>query len=187
MKVYVFLADGFEESEAIVLIDLFRRVELKTFLVDCDQASASGFVRSARDIVIKTDLPLKAVKTTDLQATDLIFLPGGQPGTKNLLANEGIHSLLKAHEAQKGLIAAICAAPLILDHLGFLVERQATCHFSVKDQMTNTKTLTQEKVIFDRAIFTSRGMGTSLDLGFRLISHLLGDEKREQIQRAIAF
>jgi 4-methyl-5(b-hydroxyethyl)-thiazole monophosphate biosynthesis len=185
LKGFVFLAPGFEEAEAVILIDLLRRAEMDIVLVGVGADSADAdCIKSARGLSLKTEMALADTKTS---REDLLLLPGGQPGTSHLITSELLKKILIDHHAQGGAIAAICAAPSILDHLGFLKNKSATCHPSVVGKMTSTQHLTQDPVVMDGNLLTSRGLGTAFEFGFCLIERFCGIAKREAIEKAITY
>src|ERR1035437_5610510 len=114
MKVFIFLADGFEEIEAIAPIDIFRRADIDVTTVSISNEKS---VRGAHNITVQADCLFKEV---DFSTNDLLYLPGGMPGTRNLDAHEGLKNLLLKQADNNKKIAAICAAPSILGKLGLL-------------------------------------------------------------------
>ena len=119
-KVYEFLANGFEEVEGLAPVDILRRggVDIKTVSV-----TGSEYVETSHGITIKADL---TIEDADLSDADMLLLPGGLPGATNLRDHEGVCAALKTQAAKGGRIGAICAAPLVLGHLGLLEDRYAT-------------------------------------------------------------
>jgi len=174
--VLVLLADGFEEIEAFAPIDLLRRagVEVTTACLG-DGIHVTG--RSG--ITAHADKTLAEVMNTDF---DLIFLPGGA-GTKHLRADARVRELvLKQHQAGRWL-AAICAAPTVLNDCGLLAGRRYTAHFSVAGELPAI--LAGERVVTDGRITTSRGAGTSVEFGLHLVSLIVGPDKSADISKAI--
>lgn len=179
MKAIVFLADGFEECEALVVVDVLRRAEIETIMV-----SVSGRleVDSSRHIIVKADAMAADV---DYSSVDLIVLPGGRIGTEKLKQNDFV--LEKCREfAGKKYIAAICAAPSILASLKILKDKKVTCHPDYEDQMTDA-IITHESVATDENIITGQGLGASFDFAFEIIRELIGEEKVSQIKSAICY
>jgi len=176
--VLVPLAEGFEEIEAFAPIDLLRRAG-----VDVTTAAlADGIHVTGRSgITAHADTPLTAVLGRDY---DLVFLPGGA-GVKHLRADARIRDLvLKQHAAGRWL-AAICAAPTVLHDAGLLAGRRYTAHFSVAAELPAI--LSDEKVVTDGKITTSRGAGTAVDFGLHLVALLVSPEKSSDIIKAICF
>lgn len=179
MKAVVLLADGFEECEALIVVDILRRAGVKTIM-----ASVAGKidVDSSRHIIVKADSLADEVDYKDI---DLIFLPGGRLGTDNLEKSELVKA--KCGEfAETKMVAAICAAPSILAGLGFLEGKEATCHPDYEDKMCGT-VLTHESVAVSENIITGQGLGATFDLAFKLVEMLVGDEKVQQIKTAICY
>ncbi len=175
--VLVPLAEGFEEIEAFAPVDLLRRagVEVTT------AALVAMHVTGRSGITAHADTTLAEVMTRDF---DLIFLPGGA-GTKHLRADARIRELvLKQHQAGRWL-AAICAAPTVLNDCGLLAGRRYTAHFSVANELPAI--LADERVVTDGKITTSRGAGTSVEFGLHLVSLVIDSTKSAEIGKAICF
>lgn len=176
--VIVPLADGFEEIEAFAPVDLLRRggVEVTTASL-ADNRHATG--RSG--ITAHADATLGEAAGRDY---DLVFLPGGA-GVKLLRADARVRELvLRQHRAGRWL-AAICAAPTVLNDAGLLAGRRYTAHFSVAAELPAI--LAAERVVTDGKITTSRGAGTALDFGLHLVNLLTGPEKSADVSKAICF
>ncbi len=178
-RVVVFLADGFEDCEAFIVVDILRRAG-----VDVVMASVMGTaeVLSSRGIKVTADALADQI---DYEAVDVIFLPGGRDGTENL-EKSGIVREQCITFSEKKRIAAICAAPSILAHLGLLDGKKATCHPDYEDKMEKA-VLTGESVVISGNIITGQALGAAFQLAFELVSILAGAEKEEQIKRAICY
>lgn len=179
-KVCAFLADGFEEVEALAVVDLLRRAK-----VDIKMVSITGSleVKSSHDIIIQAD---ELFERMDFSDAEMLFLPGGLPGTTNLEAHEGLKSLLiQFHQAGKRL-AAICAAPSIFGKLQFLEGKKAVSFPDFEQYLFGAEVL-RERVITDGTITTSRGMGTAVDLGLELVRIMVGEEKSEELAGKIQY
>ncbi len=177
MKAVVFLADGFEECEALIVVDILRRAG-----VDTAMASIMGRleVDSSRHIKVLADAIAEDV---DFKSADLVFLPGGRLGTENLERSVIVQKTVKEY-AEKKHIAAICAAPSILAGLGLLNNRRATCHPDFESQMPGA-ILTGDSVTVDGNIITGQGLGAAFPLAFELVKMLVGSEKVDEIKKAI--
>lgn len=176
--VYVFLAEGFEEVEALAVVDVLRRADIDTKMVSI---SNDYEVKSSHDVIIKADL---LIKDADFEKADMIFLPGGIPGTPNLASNEVlIKNILEFNEQGKKL-AAICAAPSIYGELGLLEGKTASCYPGYEDKLKGAE-YKREKFITDGNITTGRGMGSAIELGLELVRILAGREKSEDILKKI--
>lgn len=179
-KVYAFFAEGFEEVEALMVIDLLRR----TKKVDVTTVSITDkdMVRSSHGFNIQTDAHIKDI---DFEEGEMIFLPGGMPGTLNLDACEELTKQVAKYYEEGKYVAAICAAPTILSHLGILKDKNATCHFSVADDM-ECKTY-GGSVVTDGNIITANGLGAAMDMGLKLAEILVDKECAEHIAKAIEY
>ena len=178
---YVFLADGFEEIEALAPIDVMRRAGLSVTTVS---VTSDRVVNGAHGIPVVADAAFDALDYADAA---LLFLPGGLPGATNLEAHEGLGELLKAKAKEEGVIlSAICAAPLVLGGLGLLSGKQATCYPGFEDTMTGA-TYTAAKVTVDGNIFTACGPGAAWELGFTFVEHFCGAPKADELKKGMQF
>ena len=178
MTIYAMMADGCEEVEALAVVDLLRRAKLNTELVSIhDREMTEG----AHGIGIRNDRKLSEIF---VDQEDVIFLPGGVPGTPNMKASEAVCSLLKSHAAKNGRIAAICAAPTVLGMLGILEGRRATCYGGLEEQLTGAQ-VCGDAVVTDGNITTSRGMATAILLGLELIRILVDEETSAKLGASI--
>ncbi len=175
-SVLTILADGFEEIEAITPIDVLRRAGADVTIA----ALAEGIhVTGKNGITLHADTPLAAVEAREF---DCIFLPGG-PGVKHLRADPRVRALLLRQRTTGRRIAAICAAPTVLNDAGLLDGRRYTAHFSVASELPAI--LEAERVVADHELLTSRGAGTALDFALELVEALFSPEKRREIARSI--
>lgn len=182
-KAYAFLATGFEEVEALAVIDVLRRT--KKIDVTMVSITDNKLVTSSHNVTIMADALFDDIKDSD---ADLYFLPGGLPGTTNLGNHEGLCNMLKEKYNEGRHMAAVCAAPSVLGQLGFLNGRKATCYPGFEDKLLGATALTDERsvrVITDGNVTTSRGMGTSIELGLELISILLDKETSDNLASTI--
>ena len=174
--VLALLAEGFEEIEAITPIDLLRRAGIDVTLASLsDQRHVTG--RSG--ITLHADAALSEIGG---HLFDLLFLPGG-PGVKNLRADSRVDATVRAHAVAGKWIAAICAAPTVLNAAGLLDGRRYTAHFSVAGELPHI--LAEERVVVDGNILTSRGAGTAMDFGLLLIEKLVSADKAREIALSI--
>lgn len=174
--VLVPLADGFEEIEAFAPVDLLRRAGVEVTVASlAENRHATG--RSG--ITAHADAALAAVQG---RIFDLIFLPGGA-GVKHLRADARVLELVRAQHAAGRWLAAICAAPTVLHDAGLLAGRRYTAHFSVAGELPAI--LSQERVVTDGKITTSRGAGTAVEFGLHLVTLLVSPEKAAEVSKAI--
>ncbi len=175
-RVLIPLAEGFEELEAITLVDLLRRAQIEVITASLQE----GPVRASRGTVHLADNTLDALIDQDFM---MVVLPGGLTGAKNLNADLRIHALLKRMAAAGRYIAAICAAPRVLADAGLLAGRKAT---SFPGSLEGTAVqLCTDPVVEDGMIITSRGPGTAMDFALHLIERLVGKEKRDVVEAAL--
>lgn len=178
---YVFLADGFEEIEALAPVDVMRRAGLSVTTVS---VTNNQIVIGAHGIPVVADAMFDELNYTD---ASLLFLPGGLPGASNLEAHAGLCQLLTAKATQEDVvISAICAAPLVLGGLGLLNDKRATCYPGFEDTMQGAE-YTAEKVTVDGNIFTACGPAAAWDLGFTFVEHFCGDGKAEELRKGMQF
>ena len=179
-NVYVFFAEGFEEIEALSVIDLLRRADIA---VKMTGIAGKESVTGSHGICVGMDASIDEVS---LENTEMLVLPGGMPGTKYLGACEALLSLLKAADAQKIRIGAICAAPSVLGDLGFLNGRKAVCYPGFEERLSGAEVLT-EQAVTDGHITTSRGLGTAIPFALEIISLLKGKEEADKIAASVIY
>lgn len=166
--VYVFLATGFEDVEALAPIDIMRRagVELQTVSIN-----SSRTVESAHGVPVVADITLAEAQLGEAQ---LMVLPGGLPGSTNLDACQPLTSALLHHYQAGRPVAAICAAPLVLGHLGILQGKRATCYPGVEPELKGA-TYTASIVERDGLVVTGKGPGAAMEFGYALVDLLQGE------------
>lgn len=179
-RVYVFLADGFEEIEGLTVVDLLRRAGIETEMVSI---MGRKNVQGSHGIEIMADGLFEAHDYRDAQ---MLVLPGGMPGTKHLGAHEGLRGLLEEHYQKGTMLAAICAAPSVLGNLGFLKDKMAVCYPGFEDQLLGAK-VCQENVAVDGNVITSRGMGTAIDFSLKLVEKLKDLKTAEGLAEGIIY
>ncbi len=176
--IYMLLADGFEEIEALEPLDILRRakIEVKT-------AGLKGReVEGAHGIKVIADIGIDEVDTSDME---LLFLPGGM-GYKNLDASEKVHSLIDYAAENNIYIASICAAPSIVGKKGLLNGRRATC-FPGFEEFLLGSIVSSDKVVTDGKFITAKGAGAAADLGFQIVKILKGIDKAEELRGAMQY
>jgi len=177
-QLLLFLAPGFEEIEAISTIDILRRAGLPVASV-----SITGDLRvvGAHGIAIEADVLYPDV---DFNNADMLILPGGMPGTKNLNVHEGLKATLLSFATAGKPLAAICAAPMILGQLGILDGKEATCYPGNEIHLKGAR-LSEYMVVQDGAIITASGPGVSADFALQIVTYLLGEEKADEVTKAL--
>lgn len=179
-KVYVFLADGFEEIEGLTVVDLLRRAGAQTEMVS---VMGKMEISGSHGILVKADC---LFEDCDFSDADILVLPGGMPGTLNLGGHKGLTDLLVKANGQGTGIAAICAAPSVLGDLGLLKGKKATCYPGMEGRLTGAE-VCFDSFVTDGNVTTSRGMGTAIPFSLELIRRLFGAEKAEEQGKSIVY
>lgn len=183
-RVAAFMADGCEEVEALAVVDVLYRSG-----VPCDTVSISDSrqIVSSHEIHVTCD---KTIGELNFDDYDVLFLPGGMPGTLNLAACEPLVKQVDRFAAGAGIVAAICAAPgVVLARRGLLKGRRATANPNFQHEITENGgvLVSDEPVVRDGNIFTSQGMGTAIYLGIELVRELVSPEAAEDVKPRIVF
>ncbi|MEM5870244.1 MAG: DJ-1/PfpI family protein [Candidatus Aenigmatarchaeota archaeon] len=175
MRVLVLLADGFEEIEAITVIDVLRRAGIEVDAVGI----TSGWVTGSHNINVMADKKLNEI---DIEKYDGIVLPGGSKGVANLLKSSKVKEFLEKMNEKGKLIAAICAAPSILAKYHLLDNKRATIYPGMEKELPYPR---DEKVVVDANIITSQGPGTALEFALAIVEKLLGKEKAWEVKKQL--
>lgn len=177
-KVALFLANGFEEIEALGTLDILRRAQIpvETIAVIHDKT-----VTGAHNIPVVADTTFDKA---DLSTLDVLVLPGGMPGAKHLNEHEGLKNLLLEFNAKGKQIAAICAAPMVLGGLRLLEGKRATCYPGFEPELIGAK-VTGENVVVDGNITTGKGPGLVFDFALRLVEQIAGMPTRQEVQQGM--
>ena len=182
-KVYVFLADGFEDVEALIPVDVWRRGGLDVTIV-----SISDFplVQSAHGVNIEADMMIEQCDVTD---ADLIFLPGGMPGATNLFENKEVCKAVADQQMAGKKVAAICASPaVVLAPLGILEGKKATCYPGFENVLAaNDATYTGDLVTVDGNITTGEGPAAAFPFAYELLAQLKDKQTADQIAEGMRF
>ena len=175
--IYMFLADGFEEIEALCPLDLLRRAGLAVTTVGVGATAITG----AHGITVQADITDTAFCD---EKPEMIFLPGGMPGTLNLAASEVVkETILNAHKTG-AYLAAICAAPSILGDMGLLRGKEAICYPGFEDRLAGA-TVSDKRVVLDGKILTAAGMGVALDMGLKIVEIFCGKQAAADLRHAV--
>ncbi|MCL3777645.1 MULTISPECIES: DJ-1 family glyoxalase III [unclassified Actinomyces] len=181
-KVAVLVAPGLEEVEALAVVDVLYRAGVRTDLV---AVADSLEVTSSHRVTFLADVLLA---DTDLAAYDLVLLPGGIPGTPNLRASQAVTREVRRRLEAGEPLAAICAAPSVPAELGLLRGRRATANPAFMQVLAeHGAEVSEEGVVVDGNLLTSRGMATATDLGLAVIEHLLDAEAADRVRTAIVY
>ena len=180
-KVYAMIADGTAEVECLAVVDLLRRSKIDTVLV---AAKEYREVVTSHGIRIQADA---AVGEVDFSDADVIFLPGGMPGSVHLSQCEPLIQALKAQNQAGKRIAAICAAPaVVLGHHGLLRGKRATCFPGFEEEL-NGAIVVDQGVVTDGNITTAKGLGVALDLGLELVKLLIDEKTADDLKKTIQY
>jgi 4-methyl-5(b-hydroxyethyl)-thiazole monophosphate biosynthesis len=177
-RILVPLADGFEEIEAVTIIDVLRRAELDVTVAGLKTGSVTG----SHGIPITPDAALAAL---DLGAFTMVVLPGGMAGTRNLMADERVLALVRRLNAAGKRTAAICAAPLVLHAAGVIRGVAVTAHPSVRNELSGAVVRSEPRVVSSGSVITSQGAGTAMEFALALVAELCGSEKSAALARAM--
>ena len=175
MKIYMFLAEGFEEVEALAPLDILRRAGLDIKTVGIGQKAVVG----AHGIKIEADL----TEAEANEVADAVILPGGMPGTLNLDASKTVERCVLATKEKGGYLCAICAAPRVLGRLGILDGKRFTC-YPETEELIPKGIYTAERVTVDGRVITARGMGCAVDFGLTLVELFCGKETEKKLRAA---
>lgn len=178
--VYILLAPGFEEAEALVPADLLRRANIETALVTVTGKPVPG----SHGITVTADIALEDV---DLSKVDMVVLPGGGLGYKNLGREPQVERLVK-EAAEKGLwVAAICAAPTLLGRWGLLEGKNAVCYPGMEEGLTGAQARMDQRFVTDGKIITGRAAGSAFDFGLALVEALAGRDEAGKVRHDIYY
>ncbi len=176
--VYMFFADGFEEIEALTTVDILRRAGMSVQLVS---VTGHQTVTGAHQVPVVTDVLFDACDFSD---ADLLVLPGGMPGAATLGEHAGLLELLLDYAKKDKLLAAICAAPMVLGKLGLLKGKKAICYPGFKPYLEGAE-IVRQQVVVDGQIVTGRGPGATIEFALTLVEILEGKEKKEELIQAM--
>lgn len=170
---YVFLADGFEETEAIATIDVMLRGGLDVKTVGVSGKSVTG----SHKITVEADLTADEISFQELEG---VVLPGGMPGTLNLKASKEVEKYLRYCEENNKIIGAICAAPSVLGNMGLLKGKKATCFPGYENELLGAE-YTGEHTAVDGNIITAKGAGCSILFGYEIVAKAVSREKADSV------
>ena len=175
--VYLFMADGFEEVEALTVVDILRRagVELKTVSI-----MGRKNVTGSHQIEVMADLTFEEI----IERAEMLILPGGMPGTLHLKAHKGLEQLIFESAEHGTYLAAICAAPTVYGEMGLLRGKKAACYPGMEDGLIGAE-VRYENVVADDKFITSRGLGTAIDFAIEIIKILASEEISNQVKESI--
>lgn len=175
MNALVLLAEGFEEIEAVTIVDVLRRAGVAVTTAALGKSPVMG----SHGIALVADRALDGLSVSDF---DAVVLPGGMPGARHLKEDARVQALLKEAVRLQKTVAAVCAAPIALEAAGVLVGRHAT---SFPGHDLPSASYSEERVVIDRNLVTSRGPGTALEFSLALVEKLVGADEKERLARAM--
>ncbi len=176
-KVLVPLATGFEEIEAMTIIDILRRADVAVTIAGLGKKQVAG----AHGVKVQADSHIEDMSSSDF---DMIVLPGGLPGATNLQKDESVQKLLKDFDEQNKYIGAICAAPIALQSAGVLKDKY-TCYPSFEQNIREDGYESNTDVVTDENVMTSRGPATAMSFALSIVAKLCGAEKSEEIKNQL--
>jgi len=180
MKIMIPLAEGFEETEAITIIDLLRRAQIETITFSLTKEK---LVKGSHDICVQTDLTINEIQKEDFSG---IVLPGGIPGSLHLRDSSEIIDFVNYFNSKKLLVAAICAAPIVLGTAGILKDVLACCYPGKEDGLSGA-IISDTDVCADGNIITAKGLAFSIAFSLEIINFLVGEETANKIASGILF
>jgi 4-methyl-5(b-hydroxyethyl)-thiazole monophosphate biosynthesis len=179
-KAAIFFATGYEEVEALTVVDLLRRAKIDTVCVAIDNAKT---VTSSHNVTVSMDAGIDEI---DFDSFDILICPGGMPGTLNLEACKKLTDNIKKFDEEGKLIAAICAAPSIFGHLGLLTGREACIYPGMEAELKGADVV-YDKVAKAGNIITSRGMGTAIAFGLEIVAALIDKETADKLGKTVVY
>lgn len=181
-KAVIVLATGFEEIEAVTVIDILRRANIDITIASLDEIEIN--VTGSHNITIQTDTALSKIKPD----FDMLILPGGMPGALHLANSKPLISLIKKSSEKNILIAAICASPaVVLAPIGILDNKSATCYPGMQNEFNETTKYKDEPVVIDGNIITSQGPATAMEFAFKIVEKLAGLETAKTVRKHALF
>ena len=177
--IYMFLADGFEEVEALCPLDILRRAGLEVTTVG---VGGKDLIVGSHGIAVQADIPDVMYRDSN---PDMIILPGGMPGSTNLDESKTVDAALRVAAKKGAYLCAICAAPLVLGKRGYLEGKRAVCYPGFEKYLAGATVPEIESVVRDGNCITAKGMGVAFDFGLELVRALKDDESAEAIKRSV--
>lgn len=176
---YMFLADGFEEVEAIATLDVIRRAKIDIETVGVGSKNITG----AHGVTVRCDIDTDEATFTGL---DGVILPGGMPGTKNLLADDHVNKAIDYCYSQGKLVSAICAAPMILGVKGLLKGKEATCFPGFEGDLEGA-IISEKYYVTDGNIITARGMGSAINFGLEIVKYFKDEATANELKATLQY
>jgi 4-methyl-5(b-hydroxyethyl)-thiazole monophosphate biosynthesis len=173
---FIFLAEGFEETEALTVVDLLRRASIEITTVS---VTGISMVKGSHAISVLADALFEEI---DFSQAEFLILPGGMPGSLHLAEHKGLNNLLQNHNKKNKYIGAICAAPTVLGKLNMLHDREAICYPGFEKDLLGAN-ISDKTLIQDSNIITAKGPGYAVDFGLYLVQLIKGKDKANEVAR----
>ena len=177
-RILVPLAEGFEEIEAVTIVDVLRRAGQDVTVAGLEP----GPVMGSHGVAVIPDTHLESL---DASTITMVVLPGGMPGTRNLMQDERVLALVRRLASEGGRTAAICAAPLVLHAAGVVERVPITSHPSVRERLGGADVRAEPRVLRSGLVTTSQGAGTAMEFTLALVAELCGEKKAQELARAM--
>lgn len=181
MKIIVFLAEGFEEIEALTVVDYLRRMEVE---VDTVSITEEREVEGAHKIKVLADKTIREIDK--IESYEGVVIPGGLPGATNLRDNNKVVDMVRKVYDNNKLTAAICAGPIVLERAGILKDKETTSYPGFEDQLEGA-IYKEDRVVRDGNIITSRGPALAGDFTIEITEYLLGKDKADELKEDILY
>lgn len=177
---HIFLADGFEEIEALSTIDILRRCDLEVQIVS---ATGTRLIRGAHGIAVMAET---VFRKSEIQKSDALIFPGGMPGARNLQSHDGLRKAIISHHQHQKLIAAICAAPIVLGSCNILNGRRATCYPGFEEELLGATTI-DDMVVEDGHIITAKGPAAAIDFAFAIAARFVDKSVIDHVKAGMLY
>ncbi|KAI7697437.1 Protein/nucleic acid deglycase DJ-1, partial [Sarcoptes scabiei] len=175
-RALVVLTEGAEEMELVITVDVLRRAGIDTTIAGL---YTEDLIKCSRNVVIKPDINLTFIRPDDY---DAIILPGGAKAASTFSQDQTVGYLLKEFESKNKVIAVICASPIALEKHNVAIGRRVTSHPSVAEKLNKRFKYSEERVVNDNGLITSRGPGSAFEFALEIIRHLIGDFKVKEVE-----
>lgn len=179
-KIGIFMADGCEEIEGLTVVDILRRAKIDAVMISVTEERQ---IIGSHDIIFATD---KLSTDINYDELDGVVLPGGVPGTRNLMNHMVVNALIKKFASEGKLVAAICGASTILGAAGILTGKNAVCYPGHEEHLIGATCL-KDNVVTDGNIITSRGMGTAIDFALEIVRYFQGNAAVQELKKSIVY
>lgn len=179
-KILVFLAEGFEEIEAVTCIDVLRRADIEVITVSLNNIDVKG----SHNIIVRADKTIKEIEANEVNKLNGVILPGGMPGASNLRDNEKVINIVKQLSEGGQLVAAICAAPIVLEKAGVISGKNATSYPGFNTQMSSCN-YRNDRIIIDGNIITGKGPGVAMEFSLAVVEYLMGENRASELREGM--